>query len=469
MMFKQKKYSILLAALLILVNTTNSHAASFKDVPENTWYYEAIETMYKEGIVSGYGNGIFKPENKITHAEILRMLLNMAKIDTTQYKTNDSWYSEIENWINLNTDIRIDDYLTLATRNDIAEYIVKIYNLERTKEENHFVDTENEFANILFDHNITAGINTEAGLAFEGDSNLTRGQSSVFLLRLMDFEVPKYEFTEEIKAQLEFKSSREYHYYKSFIDEPTKCETIEDMIYIWKYMAYNDIYEFEIIAKNNDRYTLETISNIKEDMKTSYRIANREMVEFIPMLGAYSLNSFFVDDRGYYSEKKATDNIKIKFAYHPDEEIIKEQKAYLKAESNKILDDLFVSGKLTNNMNNKEKAYVLFEYLINRLEYDYSYQNYDAYLALINNSATCQGYTGAYNYLLHLLNIPAKGTGNPSHIWTKVEENGEIYHTDVTWGDGKYTSGKTFINTDWFWTIPDKFPKQDSHMIDIYG
>ena len=79
MMFKQKKYSILLAALLILVNTTNSHAASFKDVPENTWYYEAIETMYKEGIVSGYGNGIFKPENKITHAEILRMLLNMAK------------------------------------------------------------------------------------------------------------------------------------------------------------------------------------------------------------------------------------------------------------------------------------------------------------------------------------------------------------------------------------------------------
>lgn len=46
----------------------------FIDVPSSSWYYGAVETAFANGLVGGYGNGVFKPEANITRQEIASMV-----------------------------------------------------------------------------------------------------------------------------------------------------------------------------------------------------------------------------------------------------------------------------------------------------------------------------------------------------------------------------------------------------------
>lgn len=57
----------------------------FTDVPEKEWYYTAVNWAAKNGLVAGYGNGIFGPNNPVTR-EQLAAILNKY----TQYKKYNS-------------------------------------------------------------------------------------------------------------------------------------------------------------------------------------------------------------------------------------------------------------------------------------------------------------------------------------------------------------------------------------------
>lgn len=46
----------------------------FKDVPETHWAYEAIEELSEMGIINGYEDGTFKPDEAVTRAELATML-----------------------------------------------------------------------------------------------------------------------------------------------------------------------------------------------------------------------------------------------------------------------------------------------------------------------------------------------------------------------------------------------------------
>ncbi|WP_155987991.1 transglutaminase domain-containing protein [Gorillibacterium massiliense] len=56
-------------------------AAAFKDVPEKHWASGSIQWATEHGIVSGYPNGVFKPEAPVQQAEFLAMLVHMYKSD----------------------------------------------------------------------------------------------------------------------------------------------------------------------------------------------------------------------------------------------------------------------------------------------------------------------------------------------------------------------------------------------------
>ena len=46
----------------------------FKDVPETHWAYKAIESLADMGIINGYEDGTFKPDEAVTRAELATML-----------------------------------------------------------------------------------------------------------------------------------------------------------------------------------------------------------------------------------------------------------------------------------------------------------------------------------------------------------------------------------------------------------
>ena len=48
-------------------------AATFSDT-DTSFYRDSIDKLATEGIISGYGDGRFGPDNTITRAEILKIL-----------------------------------------------------------------------------------------------------------------------------------------------------------------------------------------------------------------------------------------------------------------------------------------------------------------------------------------------------------------------------------------------------------
>lgn len=50
-------------------------ATTFSDVPESHWASGYIAAIADMGIISGYGNGEFKPNNSVTYAQIIKMLV----------------------------------------------------------------------------------------------------------------------------------------------------------------------------------------------------------------------------------------------------------------------------------------------------------------------------------------------------------------------------------------------------------
>ena len=50
----------------------------FKDVDESHWAYEAIKELSDDGILVGYDDGTFKPEEPVTRAEMCEIIKRLG-------------------------------------------------------------------------------------------------------------------------------------------------------------------------------------------------------------------------------------------------------------------------------------------------------------------------------------------------------------------------------------------------------
>lgn len=92
-----------------------------------------------------------------------------------------------------------------------------------------------------------------------------------------------------------------------------------------------------------------------------------------------------------------------------------------------------------------DKAKTLHDRVIDAVTYTSAANDQNAYGALVERVAVCNGYARAYQHLLIKAGIPAwyvRGTSrNPTtntpigHAWNLVKLDGQWYYTDVTWDD----------------------------------
>ncbi len=55
--------------------------SSFRDLKEGQWFYDNIVFIEKEGLISGYKDGTFKPNNPMTRAQFASMMANYLKLN----------------------------------------------------------------------------------------------------------------------------------------------------------------------------------------------------------------------------------------------------------------------------------------------------------------------------------------------------------------------------------------------------
>jgi len=69
------------AALLVRIAglNTNQNASSFKDVPQNHWAAGAIEAAASAGLVKGYDDGTYRPNGKLSRAEGVALFIRLSK------------------------------------------------------------------------------------------------------------------------------------------------------------------------------------------------------------------------------------------------------------------------------------------------------------------------------------------------------------------------------------------------------
>lgn len=70
-----------LMSMSVIVTATAGHAGSFPDVPEDHENYEAIEYLDTNSVINGYQDGTFGPEDLVTRAQAMKIVVGALGID----------------------------------------------------------------------------------------------------------------------------------------------------------------------------------------------------------------------------------------------------------------------------------------------------------------------------------------------------------------------------------------------------
>lgn len=85
-----------------------------------------------------------------------------------------------------------------------------------------------------------------------------------------------------------------------------------------------------------------------------------------------------------------------------------------------------------------DKVKIIYDYIMDRVAYDYSYSRYTVYLALADGYTVCQGYALLAYRLMLMAGLDCRyitGDAGGPHAWNIVKLDGLYYHIDATWDD----------------------------------
>lgn len=70
------------------VKTADYAGTSFSDVKAGSWYAPYVQWASKQGLVKGYEDGTFKPEQNVTREEMVTMLFRCWQSEGNTWKTD---------------------------------------------------------------------------------------------------------------------------------------------------------------------------------------------------------------------------------------------------------------------------------------------------------------------------------------------------------------------------------------------
>ncbi len=104
----------------------NCNSVSFSDVPDGAWYTHYVCVAEMNDIVDGYPDGTYQPPNLITFAEASKIITNTLVEPTTE--GSETWYRPyVKKLENINAiPTTVEDFEHKVTRGEMAEMIYRI-------------------------------------------------------------------------------------------------------------------------------------------------------------------------------------------------------------------------------------------------------------------------------------------------------------------------------------------------------
>ena len=96
-MLNLKKVIALVCTLALVITSVSvvSFAEAYTDVTEGSAYYEAVESLSKLGIVTGYEDGTYKPEETVTRAEMAALIARIQGYEETAKANANTVFTDV--------------------------------------------------------------------------------------------------------------------------------------------------------------------------------------------------------------------------------------------------------------------------------------------------------------------------------------------------------------------------------------
>lgn len=442
----------LITTVLVLCAAGAVFAAEFADVPQDAWYYKYVSELSDKGIVNGYGDGMFLPENNVTCAEALKLVLQSAGYAIENLVSDEEAAAF---WGN-NVVATAEKYgivqkgtLTgreLATRLQISDFVVRANGWENSSHiESVFLDTDADSAEILLQKGIVNGIAELKGYSYYPNDNIKRSEISTIIYNVYNYD--------PLKLQSVTKGAE-----GCLVVNPATVDEFERVLI---YMGVNNLTELSIAyTESISSYSYATRELYCKNLLEAQQILFDTYHEYFCYFNEISVGTAYAN--GVFSI-----NVKLVNKDFSDGEV-KAMRAKFFEEVEKAAESLVDDGLITSDMSDREKALVIYEWVCGKLEYDHSFgkESYFGYGGITNGKAVCQGYTALYNTMCKSFGIWCEGVsgtaksggGNESHIWTRANIDDEILYIDVTFGDTGKVQG-TLCSYDYFCKDEKTFKK----------
>lgn len=145
---------------------------------------------------------------------------------------------------------------------------------------------------------------------------------------------------------------------------------------------------------------------------------------------------FWIDTSAQVQESGLTKKV---VGYDFDTTVSRESRAAMKEQIQSAADGCI--SQIPGGAAEYEKIKFVYEYIIDRTEYDSSGEdNQNIQSVLLNQRSVCAGYSKAFQYILNRMGlfctyITGSIKNGGDHGWNMVRIDGQYYYVDVTWGD----------------------------------
>lgn len=187
---------------------SKTYAQTFLDVPESYWAFSYIEEMVDRGVLSGYPNGRFYPDNNVSRAEFAKIMVTAAGILLSY--NSEQYYQDVpvSHWSYPYVSSAMY-YLTgyntpygnyyypdqAALREDIAVALVKLKGYDLLGADESILTTMfTDASSISSDAKKYVAVAVERGLisgyednTFKGQSSITRAEAATLLWRAYQY------------------------------------------------------------------------------------------------------------------------------------------------------------------------------------------------------------------------------------------------------------------------------------------
>ncbi|MFI3226753.1 MAG: S-layer homology domain-containing protein [Clostridia bacterium] len=413
------KFKTLCLAIVMSVSLVTQSFA-FSDILGTEWYASYVQSLNNRNIINGYEDGTFRAENSITNGEVLKIAISSMGEEPFETKEHEHWaigYLDRALILGINIDPTID-LDENATRYFVAEMMIEILKVNTINIVSPFVDIDSDIVNTLYELGIVTGSIDQGSRFFYPDDEITRAEVSALVVRTMEIYDKHIAYREYEHPQTEY------------VEVPTTVEEYKNALL---QLVINDVSERVVYYDDINFY----------DMRDEYKYHENAALAFYEVFDEYPeyftfANQLSAPMGGTVSNSDLT--LTLSSSYF-DNATISTMKEDFFDEVADIWHVLRLNGSIVEQMNERQKAEVIFEWVVVNNSYDLNYQpvSYTAYGITENNTAVCQGYVALFNSLCKMEGIEVWGISGVAnggeHIWSVAVLEGEECFVDPTFAD----------------------------------